>query len=678
MTPVTRLKGEPFAGTPTTVQFGPDGLKLLKPATLRVTFKRAPGRPLLGVSYRGSGHGFALRRATRKGRVVTTTVEHFSGGGTLPATLANFLVVLTELAAKPQLTVEDAEDFFDTKPAADAVLGRGWCLADPTCRYTRERALDALDRDVERTCGGSLASTIPPLAEAVRRVLAIEATEQAEGLKPSGGDCRRRIVAHMVSLTDGPARSDPLGVSGACASGLGDADGDGQTRDVECAIAVGAIAAQQGFADLQAKAQDAAVAGLRKVIADNGPKCDAPGAFADGLRLLRQGAANAAPHALLTAEFDAALEECVRITVTPSAVSVEVGKTADFTAKGKDPSDSSFTWATSRNDAKIDAAGHLTVPGKPGTVTVIASSAAHPDREGRALVTITCPDGEVDDGGTCKTVTIEISPTKVALDPGAAQRFTATVQGTPDTRVTWSENGPGTITQASGSDAGGLFTAGQTVGSFTVTVSSLQFPTVSATATVTVGNAVEIELFRFAKLDQKSSVGCTEPPSGFDEESVSGPDVDPGGLFRQSVTTAASAGCGSPSGTTVQDTSMFAVAAGSPAVVLRTDFVGAGSINDDSGTGSTNVTSDFGVDLKVPASGATLTCTLSVSGHGTAYVRLEETLGNQVEAGQKTVSAVLTAGEQYSLDLGARHGGDGALGSTVECSFDQPTVLVPH
>ena len=60
--------------------------------------------------------------------MVTTTVEHFSGGGTLPATLANFLVVLTELAAKPQLTVEDAEDFFDTKPAADAVLGRNGAL----------------------------------------------------------------------------------------------------------------------------------------------------------------------------------------------------------------------------------------------------------------------------------------------------------------------------------------------------------------------------------------------------------------------------------------------------------------------------------------------------------------------------------------------------------------------
>ncbi|MET0603673.1 MAG: Ig-like domain-containing protein [Baekduia sp.] len=513
MTPVVSLKGAPFDGTVKAVQFAPEGLVLKEAATLRITLPRAVSKKMVGLVYRGAGRGVTMRKAQRDGRTITTTVEHFSGGGAMDATLANFLLVLARLAALPQFMVDDADDFFATKPAADAVLGRGWCLTDSTCRYTRQRALDTYERDVTRVCRGQLASTIPPLADAARTLARIEATTQSEGENVPTRTCRRTITEHMVRLVEQPARQDALAVSGACADAIGDADGDGETRNTECALTVSASAGSQGFADLQANAADAATAGLRQVIAGNQPKCDSPGTFDEGLRQLRLGGATAAPFALLTAEFDAALEECVRITVTPAPASVEIGQTLDFSAKGKDPTDQSFSWSVSGAGAKIDQNGHLTAPAKPGTVIVTASSNTHPDREGAVSVAITCPPGKVADGNECKVVTIEISPATIGLQRGDVQRFTATVTGTPDTRVTWSATG-GSVTQPGGSDAGGLYTAGQTDGSFTVTASSLQFPTLHATAQVSIGSGTVAVTLRNGSLFSSSGAFAqsNEPP----------------------------------------------------------------------------------------------------------------------------------------------------------------------
>jgi len=82
-------------------------------------------------------------------------------------------------------------------------------------------------------------------------------------------------------------------------------------------------------------------------------------------------------------------------------------------------------------------------------------------------------------GPTLPAVFLTLVPEAVALAPGEARLFTATVAGTDDTTVTWSAS-EGTVT------ACGLFTAPAKPGTCTVTASSAAEPTESATAMVTV------------------------------------------------------------------------------------------------------------------------------------------------------------------------------------------------
>jgi hypothetical protein len=80
--------------------------------------------------------------------------------------------------------------------------------------------------------------------------------------------------------------------------------------------------------------------------------------------------------------------------------------------------------------------------------------------------------------------TITISPTTASVHTFDTQQFTYTLSGFPDTNVTWSTSG-GSITQ------GGLYTAPGTATTYTVTVTSVDNPSVSAVAIVTVHGGYE-------------------------------------------------------------------------------------------------------------------------------------------------------------------------------------------
>lgn len=72
---------------------------------------------------------------------------------------------------------------------------------------------------------------------------------------------------------------------------------------------------------------------------------------------------------------------------------------------------------------------------------------------------------------------VSVSPANQTILTGTTLQFSATVTGNPNTAVTWSATG-GTIS------ANGLYTAGSTVGDFTVTATSVGDPSVSATVSV--------------------------------------------------------------------------------------------------------------------------------------------------------------------------------------------------
>src|SRR6185436_10718746 len=80
-----------------------------------------------------------------------------------------------------------------------------------------------------------------------------------------------------------------------------------------------------------------------------------------------------------------------------------------------------------------------------------------------------------------------VSPASTTVVTGGTRQFTATVTGTANTAVTWTATG-GTITSA------GLFTAGQTPGSFQVTATSVQDASKSASAAVTITTAPTVSV----------------------------------------------------------------------------------------------------------------------------------------------------------------------------------------
>lgn len=80
---------------------------------------------------------------------------------------------------------------------------------------------------------------------------------------------------------------------------------------------------------------------------------------------------------------------------------------------------------------------------------------------------------------------ISISPAKASLIEGATLQFTALVTGGVDTSITWSATG-GAIT------SGGLYTAPNAVGTYTVKVAYTSNPNISASATVMVSSGADV------------------------------------------------------------------------------------------------------------------------------------------------------------------------------------------
>ncbi len=477
LTPVTRLAGLPGSHrAPPAVQFGPDGLVFAHAATLTITPTKPIARPV-GLAYTGNGAGLTLERAELQGTSLVLSVEHFSGATVTSMTLAQFDQLVARLSALPMSLAVAAELY-----SALRAVPRNWCDDSRTCTTLQsesDQLLGRLSRD-ECSATARAGAQVTVLVSALSLVLGLEANLQALG-RPQRevlSRCREKLTRAVVDLTKDTAQSDPLGVSGPCAGVVGaDYDGDGHVRDLECGLYAGLIASLAGLPTLQGEAIAAAAAGLRKILDDGKAKCDQAFSHADGVKEVRKGEGMSAPFRLLTVEVAAALEDCVRLTITPSPASVEVGKELDFTATPKDPTDTSFLWSVDRG--AINAAGHLTAPTTPGPLTVTATSEQHPDHEGQASVRVTCPAGTSEFEGECRVVGITINPTSATVEPGGTQQFTATVTGIADTRVTWSAS-CGSVTQF------GLFTAPQAPGSCNVTAASLAVASKQAVAVVEV------------------------------------------------------------------------------------------------------------------------------------------------------------------------------------------------
>jgi len=185
-----------------------------------------------------------------------------------------------------------------------------------------------------------------------------------------------------------------------------------------------------------------------------------------------------------------AVQDSVYVTVTPAAASVTVHTTTPFTATVQHNADQTVTWDVNGTVGGTSAVGWIDPTGlymapsvvpSPATVAVHATSNAVPVAVGEASVTITPPP---------QPVSVTISPTSATVRVSKTTPFTATVQNTANTAVTWRVNGvTGGNSTVGTISASGLYKAPGAVPSpatVTVTAVSVVDLTTSANAAVTI------------------------------------------------------------------------------------------------------------------------------------------------------------------------------------------------
>src|SRR5436305_321716 len=179
----------------------------------------------------------------------------------------------------------------------------------------------------------------------------------------------------------------------------------------------------------------------------------------------------------------------VSVTISPTSATVAAGGTQQFSATVQNTSNTAVTWQVNgvaggnATVGTISSAGLYTAPAavqSTTTVTVTAVSQADATKSASVQVTIT----------PTAAVSVTISPTSAPLAARATQQFSATVQNTSNTAVTWQVNGlPGGHAMVGTISSAGLYTAPAAVQStttVTVTAVSQADATKSASAQVTI------------------------------------------------------------------------------------------------------------------------------------------------------------------------------------------------
>jgi|HubBroStandDraft_6_1064221.scaffolds.fasta_scaffold130628_2 hypothetical protein len=160
----------------------------------------------------------------------------------------------------------------------------------------------------------------------------------------------------------------------------------------------------------------------------------------------------------------------ITVTVNPNSVTVLRDASQAFTAKVTGTTNAAVTWGVEENSGgQIDTTGLYTPPQNGGTFHVIATSAANPAASGIAVVTV-------------PVAQVTIDPVAATLRPGGTRTFAATISGLTNTAVNFTIQGSGGGVISSS----GVYTAPAAGGFYQVVATSIDEPTVNASATVTV------------------------------------------------------------------------------------------------------------------------------------------------------------------------------------------------
>ena len=177
----------------------------------------------------------------------------------------------------------------------------------------------------------------------------------------------------------------------------------------------------------------------------------------------------ASPSVKATAKITVSQTSSVSVAISPTSQTIAIGGQIQFKATVTGSSSTGVTWSTTLGT--IDANGLFTAPNAASTCTITATSVASPSANAKATVTVTASN-------------VQITPSSPILGTNQTVQFSATVSNQTNQAVTWSATG-GTIT------TGGLYHAGESAGTYTVTATSVADPTSYASVQVTV-NAITV------------------------------------------------------------------------------------------------------------------------------------------------------------------------------------------
>ncbi|HJV91190.1 MAG TPA: kelch repeat-containing protein [Holophagaceae bacterium] len=156
------------------------------------------------------------------------------------------------------------------------------------------------------------------------------------------------------------------------------------------------------------------------------------------------------------------------LEITPAQVALSGGQTTTFTAVATGLADPTVTWFA--EEGTIDALGNHTAPNASKTYKVTATSVEDPTLCAKAFVTTT---------RVPIFISVESPGANAVLLPGESFTTLYSVFGASNPAVTFNTT-IGSVTPA------GIFTAPMAVGTGTVTIRSVEDPTVTATIAVTV------------------------------------------------------------------------------------------------------------------------------------------------------------------------------------------------
>jgi DNA/RNA endonuclease YhcR with UshA esterase domain len=183
----------------------------------------------------------------------------------------------------------------------------------------------------------------------------------------------------------------------------------------------------------------------------------------------------------------------ISVSVSPNSASLLVGNSQALTATvTNDVNNQGVSWSVTGAGCSGAACGTLssitgssvsyTAPGavpNPATVTVKATSVADASKFTTASITVTAASGNI---------TVSVTPRLAGVTVSQSQQFLAVVSGDPNNLgVSWAVDGvPGGNLSGGTISPVGVYMPGGTVGSHTVTATSLADHTTNATATIAV------------------------------------------------------------------------------------------------------------------------------------------------------------------------------------------------